>query len=64
MKQRYTVEQFDSDTFVIADTELNQEVCVCGAFGSELVGGFPGRTAEEAEQAALRIADLLNKAAQ
>src|SRR5574337_1530052 len=30
MKQRYTVEQFDSDTFIVADTQLNREVCIPG----------------------------------
>lgn len=64
MKQRYTVEQSDSDTFIVADTRLNREVCICGAYdGGELVDGFPGRTSEEAGQEALRIAGLLNKAA-
>lgn len=64
MTKRYIVEEFDGETYIVADTQLNREVCVCGAYdGGELVDGFPGRTSEEARQEALRIAGLLNKAA-
>lgn len=61
MTKRYIVEEFDGETYIVADTQLNREVCICGAYdGGELVDGFPGRTPEEARHAAYTIADLLN----
>ncbi|MBE7556618.1 MAG: hypothetical protein HS126_36680 [Anaerolineales bacterium] len=50
----YDYYQFDSDTFVVFNTQTRQEFCICGTFETE---DMP------AEQRAKTIADLLNEKA-
>jgi len=51
--QRYGINQFDSDTFVVIDNYENREVCVCGNY----------QEWTDAEKRARQIANVLNKEA-
>jgi len=48
--QRYTISQFDGNTFVVIDQKQQHEVCTCGDFDEQ----------EDAKQLAEKIASLLN----
>ena len=52
--QRYTVSQFDADTFVVADNQEKREICVCENYDQF----------KDAEARATNIAFLLNKTAE
>jgi hypothetical protein len=49
--QRYTVSQFDGDTFVVIDHREQREVCICGNYDDWA----------DAENRAQKIASLLNE---
>jgi hypothetical protein len=49
--QRYTVSQFDGDTFVIIDQSEQREICVCSNYDDW----------EDAEERAGNIVKLLNE---
>ena len=49
--QRYTISQFDSDTFVVIDQNEQREVCVCSNY----------EDSTDAKKRAQNIAELLNK---
>ena len=49
--QRFIVNQFDANTFVVVDNKENREVCVCGNYDDR----------DDAEERAQRIVTLLNK---
>ena len=49
--QRYTISQFDSDTFVVIDQNEKREVCVCSNYDDWT----------DAKRRAKNIAELLNK---
>ncbi len=49
--QRYTVSQFDGDTFVVIDQIEQREICICTNYDDW----------EDGRQRALTIASLLNK---
>ncbi|GAB4419611.1 MAG: hypothetical protein Kow002_07400 [Anaerolineales bacterium] len=49
--QRYTVSQFDADTFVVADNQEKREICVCENYDE----------VKDAEARATNIAFLLNR---
>jgi hypothetical protein len=48
----YDYYEFDQNTFVVFNTQTNQEFCICGAFETEDT---------PAEQRAKAIVDLLNE---
>lgn len=48
---RYSISQFDSNTFVIIDEKEKREICVCENYNDYL----------DAEERAQRIAALLNE---
>ncbi|NJN98440.1 MAG: hypothetical protein HC875_32305 [Anaerolineales bacterium] len=50
----YDYYQFDEDTFVVFNTQTQQEICICSVFETEDTS---------AEQRAKTIADLLNEKA-
>jgi len=49
--QRYTVSQFDGDTFVVIDHREQREVCICGNYDDWA----------DAENRAQKIASWLNE---
>lgn len=48
---RYSVSQFDLETYVVVDNVANREICVCGDYDEH----------EDAQERAARIAKCLNK---
>ena len=49
--QRYVVNQFDTNTFVVIDTQEKREMCICGNYEDW----------EDAEERAKKIVLLLNE---
>jgi hypothetical protein len=49
--QRYTVSQFDRNTFLVLDEEEQREICVCSNYDDW----------EDSEERAKRIVKLLNE---
>lgn len=49
--KRYQVSQFDSNTYIVLDTDANREICICGNY----------QRWNEAEERAQQIATLLNE---
>jgi hypothetical protein len=49
--ERFAINQFDSNTFVVVDQNQQKEICVCGNYDDE----------EDAEERARKIAFLLNE---
>lgn len=47
---RYTVSQFDAETFVVVDSKENREICICSNYDDK----------EDAKLRAQAIADALN----
>jgi hypothetical protein len=48
--QRYTVSQFDGDTFVVVDQDEQREYCICGNYDDST----------DAKERAEKMANLLN----
>jgi len=48
--QRYVVSQFDSNTFVVVDTDEQREICICSNYEG----------CKDAEERCREIATLLN----
>lgn len=49
--QRYVINQFDGDTFVIIDQNEQREICICSNYDDK----------EDAEERARKIVNLLNE---